>query len=519
MEPVLEDVPNLNNGALIAPQSPNPTQFFQNATGFGIEGSQFMSVLGNMNIHPVVAPPAVHEQSIGTATVNSSVEPPGDAYSDSGGYCSQLLRRGRGFPLYVPGPQRNLPREYQRQGVTIGDVGRVTPEGIFDFFFNIYLDGDDPINVENVPEDFCPLKRYVPRDVVYLDFESGSHVSTPSVQKQDLESSSAEFPGVDFMFNCNAPQGAVLALPHGSQLEKLENMEHMRRYAAKNAESWYKYVNGDRGRGLANGALYLVTGFEKSRSWGMAVFQEVTAQTAFQLSLSTSGDSYRWTASGPATTKASRSLPIIDDPVNQTLFIHGLSISLGNGVWGRLFKGVEVRQIVDSKLGRSSNEFVPYASQGFLFSWSLGFFGGSGTQGGKRCADPEEDPDRVMVSDFPPTSPIFHPSQVINAHLLTEFPSATVVMSHDDDWRDILLYDDEHEMGNPVNLLQHICDQYVVIEDEGGSEFCDPVSVNHRLDSDSQGPFPWRKKTQKLAAQATAPRPDSPHSLHGQGKA
>ncbi|KAJ6467932.1 hypothetical protein DFH09DRAFT_508310 [Mycena vulgaris] len=103
-----------------------------------------MSVLGNMNIHPVVAPPAVHEQSIGTATVNSSVEPPGDAYSDSGGYCSQLLRRGRGFPLYVPGPQRNLPREYQRQGVTIGDVGRVTPEGIFDFFFNIYLDGDDP---------------------------------------------------------------------------------------------------------------------------------------------------------------------------------------------------------------------------------------------------------------------------------------------------------------------------------------------------------------------------------------
>ncbi|KAJ6467931.1 hypothetical protein DFH09DRAFT_508316 [Mycena vulgaris] len=45
--------------------------------------------------------------------------------------------------------------------------------------------------------------------------------------------------------------------------------------------------------------------------------------------------------------------------------------------------------------------------------------------------------------------------------------SATVVMSHDDDWRDILLCDDEHEMGNPVNLLQQICDQYVVIEDEG----------------------------------------------------
>ncbi|KAJ7471383.1 hypothetical protein B0H11DRAFT_1685337, partial [Mycena galericulata] len=75
-----------------------------------------------------------------------------------------------------------------------------------------------------------------------------------------------------FVFNCAAPQGAVLALPTGSRLEKLENLENMRRYAAKNAESWYKHVNGARGRGLANGSLYLVSGCEKSRSWGMAAF-------------------------------------------------------------------------------------------------------------------------------------------------------------------------------------------------------------------------------------------------------
>ncbi|KAJ7436201.1 hypothetical protein FB451DRAFT_194083 [Mycena latifolia] len=452
---------------------------FQNATRFGIEGSQFMNVLGNLNVHQLTAPSAVHEQIL---TPNGSLDVPG-VYTDSENYCGQLLRRGRGFPLYVPGPQRNLPREYQRQGVSIGDVGRVTPEGIFDFFFNIYLPADDPVNAEAVPEGFSPLKRYISRDIVYLDLERGSHVSTTSVQKQDVGSPSeyvyrgyldrclpaSSGSEVNFMFDCNAPQGAVLALPHGSQAEKLENIEHMRQYAAKNAESWYKYINGERGRGLTNGALYLVTGSEKSRSWGMAAFQEVTTQAAFQLSFEpTTGDRYRWTASGPATTKASGSIPVDDDPLNQTLFIHGLSISLGTGVWGRLFKNVEVRQIVDSQLGRSSNEFVPYASQGFLFSWSLGFLAGGGTQGSKQCAMSSEDPNGVTVSEFPLTSTIFHPSQVINAYLLAKFPTATIVISHDDDWREIMRYDGEpSEMRSPVDLLQQICEQYVAIEEDG----------------------------------------------------
>jgi hypothetical protein len=59
----------------------------------------------------------------------------------------------------------------------------------------------------------------------------------------------------------------------------------MRRYAAKNAESWYKHVNAPEGRGrrLVNGFLYLITGCEKSQSWGMATFQNVAAEKEFQL--------------------------------------------------------------------------------------------------------------------------------------------------------------------------------------------------------------------------------------------
>ncbi|KAJ7932072.1 hypothetical protein B0H13DRAFT_1537467, partial [Mycena leptocephala] len=186
--------------------------------------------------------------------------------SESEIYCSQLLRQKRGFPLYDPEPRQTLPQEYQRSGVAIGDVGRITPEGAFDFFFNIYLPADHPINDNDVPENFCPLPRYRSKDQYNKSYFAGDHVSTPSVQRLDPD----VFPGGDFILSCRAPRGAVLALPHGSHLQKLENLENVRKYAATHAESWFKYINGPRGRGL--NALYLVTGCEKAPSWGLASF-------------------------------------------------------------------------------------------------------------------------------------------------------------------------------------------------------------------------------------------------------
>ncbi|KAJ7603735.1 hypothetical protein FB45DRAFT_709836, partial [Roridomyces roridus] len=72
-------------------------------------------------------------------------------------YCNQLLFQGRGFPLYVPAPQGNLPPDYKHHGVSIGDVGTVTPQGVFRFFFNIYLPAEHPINHNDVPDNFSPL--------------------------------------------------------------------------------------------------------------------------------------------------------------------------------------------------------------------------------------------------------------------------------------------------------------------------------------------------------------------------
>ncbi|KAJ7686896.1 hypothetical protein B0H17DRAFT_1013209, partial [Mycena rosella] len=357
-------------------------------------------------------------------------------------------------------------------GVAIGDVGRITGDGIFDFFFNIYLPADHPINA-NTPKDFYPMPAYAAVDVFHLYHAPGNYVSAPSVQKVDLDQSTNVFPGGEFTFNCEAPRGAVLALPHGGHLEKLENLDPIREYAAQHAESWYRYINGARGRGLSNGSLYLATGREKSQSWGMASFNSVREE--FQVTYKpTPGagslHNYRWRGiharRNPARDKTYDSGA--EGSRNQTTFIHGLSISLGTGIWGRLFGNVEISPIVDVQLGNNKGDFTASSSQGSpMFSWFFNFFGGRSTTGGKHYGNSG---DEIVISNFPPVSKIFNPAEVINQHLLHRTQHANVVMSHDDDWCDILQDDGTSSVvQDPSEFLQRINDQFDVMDKYGAT--------------------------------------------------
>ncbi|KAJ6594817.1 hypothetical protein B0H19DRAFT_919359, partial [Mycena capillaripes] len=300
-------------------------------------------------------------------------------------YCGLLLRQKRGFPLYEPSPQINLPQAYREHGVAIGDVGCVTPEGIFDFFFNVFLPPEHPINANATPEDFSALSPYDAKDVLHLDFGPGSYISSPAVWK---------FPGGDFIFRFEGPQGAILALPDGAHLQKLRNMENLRAYAAKHADSWYRYINGSRGRGLTNGDLYLVTSCEKARSWGMSSYSAVREEFELKFKPTIRPDAtyspYRWSGiSGRKNPAKGKSLDpdSTNGSINQTTFMHGWSISLPTGLWGRLFGAVETSSIVDfqSQLNAPDRSgFSTGSSVGSLFSFS--WLRGSGATGGKRHA-------------------------------------------------------------------------------------------------------------------------------------
>ncbi|KAJ7824015.1 hypothetical protein B0H13DRAFT_2681318 [Mycena leptocephala] len=193
-----------------------------------------------------------------------------DNFSESEIYCNQLLRRKRGFPLYVPGPRQIFHQSTKQEASqSVMLVGLHRKEYLTSSSISTFLRMTQSMHISR---RLSPMSQYTSVDILQLDYEPGNYVSTSSIRQLEQLN---EFPGGDFIFSCGSPQGAVLALPHGAHLEKLDNLDTLRAYVATHAENWYKYVNGPRGRGLANGSLYLVTGWEKAQSWGMASFHDV----------------------------------------------------------------------------------------------------------------------------------------------------------------------------------------------------------------------------------------------------
>lgn len=68
-------------------------------------------------------------------------------------YTDCLLPLKHGYPLYRPEPDQGLPDAYRVEGVSIGDIGIITPEGYFDFLFNM-------CRTDSVASDSNPVNQY-----------------------------------------------------------------------------------------------------------------------------------------------------------------------------------------------------------------------------------------------------------------------------------------------------------------------------------------------------------------------
>ena len=100
-------------------------------------------------------------------------------------YERHMSLKNHGFPLWTPQPNMRLSPSYRRQGVSIGDVGIFTPDGGFDFLFNVCLPAGHPNNPDELPEGFsCFVLR--PADVSEFHAHSShSYLSSPSVKKRE----------------------------------------------------------------------------------------------------------------------------------------------------------------------------------------------------------------------------------------------------------------------------------------------------------------------------------------------
>ena len=102
-------------------------------------------------------------------------------------YERHLSLKKRGFPLWIPEPNRRLPMAYRRRGIYIGDVGIITPSGGFSFLFNICCPPGDPINPSTLPDDFSPIRPPLePIDIrEFSEFKSGSYLASATIERVD----------------------------------------------------------------------------------------------------------------------------------------------------------------------------------------------------------------------------------------------------------------------------------------------------------------------------------------------
>jgi hypothetical protein len=101
-------------------------------------------------------------------------------------YKRQMLPKKRGFPLWVPQPNTRAFLTHRREGVTIGDLGRVTAYGAFDVLFNICKAGGHPDNPDELPDVFEPLVLRESDIHRFQEYAMDSYLTSESVKKLRL---------------------------------------------------------------------------------------------------------------------------------------------------------------------------------------------------------------------------------------------------------------------------------------------------------------------------------------------
>jgi len=144
-------------------------------------------------------------------------------------------------------------------------------------------------------------------------------------------------------------------MPQGAYHEDLRNIRRFREYASIHDKSWYLYAKGPfSGREIGNKELHLVTGCDKTTSWGVAAYSHPQSKrpedNVSLLRFNPVGDerrgrhssytTYEWDYEGvveakygPEKDELDLGVNGSDPPRNQCTFIRSLTLALGDDDW------------------------------------------------------------------------------------------------------------------------------------------------------------------------------------------
>ncbi|KAE9396907.1 hypothetical protein BT96DRAFT_92979 [Gymnopus androsaceus JB14] len=253
---------------------PASSQAFPDAHDFGITDSTFLANTGPSYIFYGLAPalsPTPQTQDMTTANKH--------VYLDKIDAYVRLLHGRNGYPLWKPKPGSYLPPQYRQEGVRIGDVGILTESGDFDYFFNVCLPADHAVNDGRVPQDFKQLD--IDENNVQHELLQPAHVflSNPAHFTCNSIPGDPRIPRVQPDFGAGLSVistescGSLLILPEGGHKTNHMQVLKFQKYAVDYVNSWLNHVNDADGYFAREvEGLYLVTGCDKARAWGIASF-------------------------------------------------------------------------------------------------------------------------------------------------------------------------------------------------------------------------------------------------------
>ncbi|KAF7312720.1 hypothetical protein MIND_00286800 [Mycena indigotica] len=141
--------------------------------------------------------------------------------------------------------------------------------------------------------------------------------------------------GSSVQLSFNSKVGAALVLPQGASRENLLPESHFREFVRHHAEDWYNFAEAS---GYLGGAdtdagedLFVVTGCDKTSSWGIATASSLSTTVGFSLKLELVGlvegklePRFEWHRITTSAVRLSSSKA--DDLQNQCVFVLGFTI-------------------------------------------------------------------------------------------------------------------------------------------------------------------------------------------------
>ncbi|KAJ8072169.1 hypothetical protein PM082_015727 [Marasmius tenuissimus] len=419
-------------------------------------------------------------------------------------YESLLLRCKLGFPLWMPSPSR-MPdgSEYVPE---IGDVGFFSHGLPFKTLFNITQPPDNPANRAGIPEGVDPpcfqaeppnlstVEHHPPRTILHQPRGAVLRqeelrtsiiwrllfpfcVLANNILDLDLDTTRSAF-----KFHLSKEGGALLMLPYGSDLRRLESTAEFKGGIKCHWRQWYKFAN-EKADLDHDQALYVVTGVERCSARAMAAWDSHPSGESDWLKLraSRTARAHQWRF--PPARCSARSLPSpttkTPSSKKETVFILGQYINRlkersqpsisPSGSGGETDGGMNGTPNPRGGSWRQPSSGHPSSR---LPPSAPSLFDGDGSSGGSSIpSKPQMDEIPILNLNlyFPDdgSSLVVHPCEVINKFALNLvsrirpalLDTGCVAISHDDDWINIIRESDE-EIPPAVETIRRVCSEF-----------------------------------------------------------